>query len=159
MGSWSQGRSTSLFTRLESLAWSQEGFWQPSFCRKCTLLSLSFVGGNMVLLLFIDFLGEKGIFREAWKDEEQTCLHFSLSPWKQCRETTPTKESYPEKKSVTVFSKRPWPPAPPVFLKPFKELFLNPILCKLKFLKVFWSWLFSPIIVEKWLNHSRKISS
>ena len=27
--------STSLFTRLESLAWSPQGFWQPRFCRNC----------------------------------------------------------------------------------------------------------------------------
>ena len=25
---------TGLFTRLESIAWSQQGFWQPIFCRK-----------------------------------------------------------------------------------------------------------------------------
>ena len=32
--------TTCLFTRLESLAWSQQGFWQPSFCRKRNLWNL-----------------------------------------------------------------------------------------------------------------------
>ena len=30
-------QTTCLFTRLESLAWSQQGFWQPSFFRKRNL--------------------------------------------------------------------------------------------------------------------------
>ena len=28
-----------IFTRLESLSWSQQCFWQPSFCRNCNLWS------------------------------------------------------------------------------------------------------------------------
>ena len=40
--------STGLFTRLESLAWSQQGFWQPSFYRKRNLLSLHCDGRTKV---------------------------------------------------------------------------------------------------------------
>ena len=50
--------TTCLFTRLESQAWSQQGFWQPSFCRKCNLLGL-FYWGTSVVLLFIAFLEER----------------------------------------------------------------------------------------------------
>ena len=37
-------RPTCLFTRLESLAWSHQGFWYPSFCRKPNLWSLWYGG-------------------------------------------------------------------------------------------------------------------
>ena len=41
-------KPTYLFTRLESLACSQQGFWQPSFCRKHYLWSLCCDGRNRV---------------------------------------------------------------------------------------------------------------
>ena len=50
---------TCLFTRLESLALSQKGFWKLSFCRNCGLWSLCFYGGNRVGLLCIAFLEER----------------------------------------------------------------------------------------------------
>ena len=42
-----------------SLAWSQLGFWQPSFCRKHNLWSLCFDGVNWVMLHSIAFLEER----------------------------------------------------------------------------------------------------
>ena len=47
------------FTRLESPAWSQQVFWQHSFCRKRNLWSLCFDGGTSAALLFIAFLKER----------------------------------------------------------------------------------------------------
>ena len=51
-------RSTCLFTRLESLAWSQQGFWQLSCRRNCSLWNLSFDGeirglGPLCLLVWM----------------------------------------------------------------------------------------------------------
>ena len=51
--------ATCLYTRLESLAWSQQGFWQPSFCRKCNYWSLCYDGRSKVGFLCIAFI-EKG---------------------------------------------------------------------------------------------------
>ena len=47
------------FTRLESLAWSQQDFWQASFCRNCNLWSLCYDGRNKVGFLCIVCM-EKG---------------------------------------------------------------------------------------------------
>ena len=41
---WLGWSATCLFTRLESLAWSQQGFWQLILCRNCDLWSLCWVG-------------------------------------------------------------------------------------------------------------------
>ena len=51
--------TTCLFTSLESLAWSQQGFWQPSFCRKRNLWSSCFDGGNWVMFHSIAFLEKR----------------------------------------------------------------------------------------------------
>ena len=55
-----------LFTRLESLAWSQQGFWQPSFCRKRNLWSLCLDWGSREVLLFIAFLEERECVEMLW---------------------------------------------------------------------------------------------
>ena len=57
-----------LFTRLESLGWSQQGFWQPSFWRKRNLWSLCYDGGSLVLLLFTAYLEERWSIKklEGW---------------------------------------------------------------------------------------------
>ena len=52
------GAATCLFTRLGRLAWSQQDFWQPSFCRNYYLWILCFMGGNRVVLFCIAFLVE-----------------------------------------------------------------------------------------------------
>ena len=66
--------TTCLFTRLEgSLAWSQHGLWQLSFCRNCDLWSLCYDGGTKVGLFFILFLEES---RYALKYEGCTYLDF-----------------------------------------------------------------------------------
>ena len=59
--------TTCLFTRLESLAWSQQGFWLISFCRKRNLWSLCFDGRTKVKFLCIASMekrksGDKSIF-------------------------------------------------------------------------------------------------
>ena len=47
-----------VFSRLESLTWSQKGFWPFSFCSNCDLWSLCFNGGIRVGVLCIAFLEE-----------------------------------------------------------------------------------------------------
>ena len=56
---WALFRTICLFTRLESLAWFQQGFWHPSLYRKCKLWSLCCDGWNRGGLLFIAFLEER----------------------------------------------------------------------------------------------------
>ena len=53
-------KSTCLFTRLESLAWSQQGFWQLSFYRKCDLWSLCFDGGETGWCFYSSLSRRKG---------------------------------------------------------------------------------------------------
>ena len=65
-------KATCLITRLESLVWSQQGFWQLSLCTNCDLWSLCFDGGNSVVLLCIAFL-----------EERENYLHFFSYPCKQ----------------------------------------------------------------------------
>ena len=67
---------TCLFTRLERLGWSQQGFWQPSLCRKSNLWSLCCEG-----------ITRCGSLHSL--HVEKTCLHFSCSPCNQCREIVP----------------------------------------------------------------------
>ena len=55
----STATATCLFTWLESLAWSQQGFRQPSFCRKHSLWSLGYDGRTMVRFLCITCMEKK----------------------------------------------------------------------------------------------------
>ena len=73
---------TGLFTRLESLAWSQQGFWQPIFCRKRNLWSLCCSGRTEVV-----FLCNVGM--EKKKIGNHSTLHISFPPGKQWREAHP----------------------------------------------------------------------
>ena len=73
-----------LFTRLEGLAWSQHGFWQPSFCRKLNLWSLCCSGKTMVVSLHY-LNGERGKCRQV----DYLSFQASLHPGKQFREAPP----------------------------------------------------------------------
>ena len=44
----SQGYNLFIYQARQSLAWSQQGFWQHSFCRKCDLWRLCFDGRTKV---------------------------------------------------------------------------------------------------------------
>ena len=55
---WWSGASC-LFTRLDNLAWSQQGFWQPSFCRKQNLWSLCCYGRTEGVFLCIDCMASR----------------------------------------------------------------------------------------------------
>ena len=79
---------TCLFTRPESLSWSQQGFWQPSFCRKHNLGSLCFDWGNLGVLLFNASLKERGSITKlkGWKMDSSL---LSFSPLQQWKETSP----------------------------------------------------------------------
>ena len=82
-----QGRRTAwtatcLFTRLESLAWCQWGFWQLGFCRKCNLWRLCFDGREKGGVYFIAFLEERKCVEKLWRMKNElvsTCsfLHTS----------------------------------------------------------------------------------
>ena len=68
--------ATCLCTRLESLAWSQQGFWQPSFWWKRNLWSLCFDGGNIVVVLLIDFLEERKCVERLWRKKNRHIYTF-----------------------------------------------------------------------------------
>ena len=56
-----------IYQARESLAWSQQGFWQPIFCRKRNLWSLCFDGRTRVKFLCIAWMekrksGDKSFF-------------------------------------------------------------------------------------------------
>ena len=53
-----------IYQARESLAWSQQGFWQPSFCRKRDLWNLCFDWGNWVVLHFTAYLEERGSIKK-----------------------------------------------------------------------------------------------
>ena len=77
-----------IYQARESLAWSTQSFWQPSFCKKINLGSFCFDWGNG--LCFYSLLSwRKGEVSRSWQDEKWTHLHFSLSPLRQCRDTSP----------------------------------------------------------------------
>ena len=56
-----------------SLAWSQQGFWQPSFCRKRTLWSLCFDWKTKMDFLFTALMEQK-------KREDKSICHPSSFP-------------------------------------------------------------------------------
>ena len=81
---------TCLFTRLEGLAWSQQGFWQLSFCRNCDLWSVSLYGRNMVVLLFIYYLEERECVEMPGRMKNGHVSTFPFCPCKPYRGTPPT---------------------------------------------------------------------
>ena len=77
------------FTRLESLARSQKGFWQPSFFRKRNLWSICYDGRTKVGFLFIAYTEKRKKWWHVTSSFFQDSLHFHFPPGKQCREATP----------------------------------------------------------------------
>ena len=79
-------RATCLFTRLESLAWVQQGFWQPSFCRKPNFWSFFFYDGNWsgAYLHWLHAEKEKG--SQVHSASFRISLHIPVHPRKQWRE-------------------------------------------------------------------------
>ena len=84
-----------IYQARQSLAWSQQGFWQPSFCGKLNLGSLCFDWGNWVVLLLNASLKERGSIMKlkGWKMDSSPLVLFSFTtmqrnftlvlPWKQ----------------------------------------------------------------------------
>ena len=70
-------RESSLFPGRFLTSWFLQNLWfmKPLFWGKKGGVSLH------------NFPGGKGMFREAWKDQELTCLTLFVSSYKQCRET------------------------------------------------------------------------
>ena len=64
-----------LFTRL---AWCQQGFWHPSFCRKGYLWSLCCDGGNSAVLFLIVFLEERECVEKIGRVKDGLVSTFSL---------------------------------------------------------------------------------
>ena len=69
-----------IYQARESLAWSQQGFWQPSFCKKHDLWSLCFNWGNWVVLLFTAYLEERGSIKKLkrWNMDWSPLFLFSI---------------------------------------------------------------------------------
>ena len=78
--------TTCLCTRLESLAWSHQGFWLPSFCRKLYLWSLCCDAGTSVELFCITGL-EEGESVDNLGSMDLSTLCFSS---RQLRHISPT---------------------------------------------------------------------
>ena len=81
---WIGLRLNSLFTRLKSLAWSQQGFWLLSFCRNCSLWSVCCYGGTRLMLCCFDCRDE--IVDQPNPQSFSTLSHSS----KQAMQNTPT---------------------------------------------------------------------
>ena len=69
-----------IYQARQSLARSQQGFWQPSFCRKLNLGSLCFDWGNRVLLLINASLKERAstMKLKGWKMDSFLVFFFSI---------------------------------------------------------------------------------
>ena len=69
-----------IYQARQSLAWSQQGFWQPSVCRKRNLWSLCFYWGNWVVLLFTAFLEERESIKKlkGWKKDLSPLFLFAI---------------------------------------------------------------------------------
>ena len=70
-----------IYQARQSLAWSQQGFWCPSFCRKRTLGSLCFDWGNWAVILFNASLKERGSIMKlkGWKVDLFPLLFVSIA--------------------------------------------------------------------------------
>ena len=79
-------KTTCLLTTLYSLAWSQEGFWQLSFCRNCALWRLV-LWGKKVVHHFISFLEEKECVQKLKRMKNRLDSTFIFSSCKKWWET------------------------------------------------------------------------
>ena len=71
---WAFLMATCLFTRLESLAWSQQGIWQPRFCRERNLWSLCCDMITKLKFLCIACMGN-------WESGDKSICHPSKLPY------------------------------------------------------------------------------
>ena len=67
-----------LFTRLESLAWSQQGFWQPSYFRKRKIWNLRCDVRTGVVLLCIDCIENRTSWGKSLRHNLKPLYIFPL---------------------------------------------------------------------------------
>ena len=76
-----------IYQARESLAWSQQGFWQPTFCRKRNLWSLCFDGRSKVKFLCIASMAKKK-HGEEFIFHPSSFLILPLSFWEALNRST-----------------------------------------------------------------------